>query len=428
MRRRWHYKLWATRLTGLVMLVVLLVGTGLAIYHSFVRWQGNRFDLYPRWVGVQAMFTEGLSPYSEEVALRSQEGIYGRPARLKEGESQHHFLYPAFIAFTIPHLWLPFPVAITAWIVTELMMLALIAKMLAPCMKRRLRLWAMVLIAVALSVSRYNALSLGLGQFTIYILFFLVLAWWLWERQHDFQAGLAMTQAVIKPQLVFLVVPLWLGLALLLRRRRFLAGFGIGLIILILLPIPFIGNWLPDFLHPPAQYERVAGTSFLSNKVAQTLQVVLSALGWPLAAWVWLRTAGIRIRRGAVEQDEPPAFPTLGYALALTVAIILVTTPRIRGYDLSMATLPLCFLILAQYQRRPAAIAFQAGAWIALLVLPWVLSIQLPLQQLESVEQLVFRPAILGLILVFPAVRRRPTRLKVEVQMTRETDEKGDWP
>lgn len=411
MSTRRSYKTWATRLIWMAMVAVVLVGTGLAIYTSFVRWQGNRYDLYPRWIGVQAMFTEGLNPYSEEVALRSQIGIYGRPARVEEGESQHHFLYPAFIAFTIPHLWLPFPAAITAWIVTELMMLALIAMMLASCLKRRLRPWQMALMALALSIFRYNVLSLGLGQFTIYILFFLVLAWWLWEKQHDFLAGLAMTQVVIKPQLVFLILPLWLGLALLRRRWRFLTGFGVGLAILILLPMPLIGNWLPDFLHPPGQYERAAGTFFLPAEMAQKLQVVLAAIGWPLTAWVWLRTSGIRIQHRAVKRDQPPTFPTLGYALALTVAIILVTTPRIRGYDLTMATLPLGYLILVQFQPGWVAATIRAMSWIILLAVPWVLSSLMTLVELEAVERLVVGLACLILIAASAAVHRTRTRI-----------------
>ncbi len=411
MSARQSYKTWATRLTWMAMVAVVLVGTGLAIYYSFVRWQGNRYDLYPRWIGVQAMFTEGLNPYSEEVALRSQMGIYGRPALVEEGESQHHFLYPAFIAFTIPHLWLPFPVAITAWIVSEFIMLGLIAIMLASCLKRRLRPWEMALIAVALSAFRYNVLALGLGQFTIYILFFLVLAWWLWEGQHDFLAGLAMTQAVIKPQLVFLIVPLWLGLALLWRRWRFLAGFGIGLAILMLLPMPLIGNWLPDFLHPPGQYERAAGTYFLPAEMAQKLQLVLAAVGWPLLAWVWLRTSGIQLRHRAVKRDQPPTFPTLGYALALTVAIILVTTPRIRGYDLTMATLPLGYLILVQFQPGWAAAMIRGMSWIILLVVPWVLSSLMTLAELEAVERLIIGLACLILVAASAAVHRRRTRI-----------------
>jgi hypothetical protein len=403
---------WRRRIGWALVVLVLLAGLGLAVYHSFVRWQGNRFDLYPRWVGVRAMFGEGLSPYSENVALRSQVGMYGHPARPDEGESQHHFLYPAFIAFTIPHLWLPFPAAISAWIVTELVMLGLIVFMLASCLRGRLRSWELVTITVTLTAFRYNVLSLGLGQFTIYVLFYLVLAWWLWERGHDFWAGCALTQVVLKPQLVFLVIPLWVLLAAAQKRWRFVAGFAGGMALLIALPMPFIGNWLPEFLHPPAEYARAAGTTLLSSQAADALRLALSAILWPVAAWVWLRAGGVRIRRWAVQSGRPLAFPGVGYALALTMAITLVTTPRIRGYDLTMATLTLGFLLLSPYRKGWPSAAVRATAWAVVLAVPWVLSILMPLEQLEATERLIVAPLCLVLALALGAVRRAPDKAR----------------
>ncbi len=393
-----------------LLLLSALIAIGWVIYSSFVRWQGNRYDLYPRWVGVQAMFREGISPYSEEVSRRSQMGIYGRPARLEEGESQHHFLYPLFIAFTIPHLWLPFPAAITAWLVTGLLMFGGLAVLFASLSRRRLRPWQVAGLALTIVLFRYNVLSWALGQFTIWVLFFLVLTWWLWERKKDLWAGLALTQAIIKPQLVFLLLPLWMGLALLQRRWRFIIAFGLCLSVLILLPMPFVGNWLPDFLHPPAQYERVAGSLFLSPQTAKILRRVLMIVLWPPTAWVWLRTAGLQRKKG-LTLGPPPTFPHLGYALALTVAVTVVTTPRIRGYDLSITTLPLMFLILARYRRDPIGKAAHAAAWLVLLVLPWILSISLTLEQLEAVERLIIGGTCLGLMSLYPAVRRRRKRI-----------------
>ena len=41
-------------------------------------------DFYPRWRGTRALLLEGKDPYSEEVTLEIQRGMYGRPAREDE--------------------------------------------------------------------------------------------------------------------------------------------------------------------------------------------------------------------------------------------------------------------------------------------------------------------------------------------------------
>jgi hypothetical protein len=413
--QRRFLKTWGRRLSTVVVSLVLLLGLGLAVHQVFVRWQGTRYDFYPRWVGVQAMFREGLDPYGEEVALRSQIGIYGRPARLQDGESQHHFLYPAFIAFTIPHFWLPYPLAVSAWLVTELLMLGAIGILLPACLHRKLRGWQLALFALGLTAFRYNVLSVALGQFTVYVLFYLVLAWWLWDRGSDFWAGCALTQTILKPQLVFLVVPLWLLMAVARRRWHFVAGFAAVLAVLTLLPWPFIGYWWSKFLNPPGLYVRSAGATWLPERAAETLRLMVSAAFWPLAAGVWLWLSGLRIRPRLGLGESPPRFPTLGYALALTVAITLVSTPRIRGYDLALATLPLGFLIVAGYRRGWLAGLIRATGWFLLLALPWLLVglVNLDLEQLEATERLVVAPAILLLVLLFVLVRPRHARSPV---------------
>jgi hypothetical protein len=416
-----------------LLLVTVLIGDGMAVHYTHTLRLGNRFDLYPRWVGVRAMLFEGLNPYSPEVTARAQIGYYGRLAQ--EGESPHDFLYPAFVAFTIPHFLLPFPAAITTWIVTQQVFLILVVVMMTTGLqghradiptipstaKRRPRPWQIAIVSLAVIAFRYNVMALWTGQFTIYVLFFVVLAWWLWQRGHnrtDFWAGCALTQALLKPQLTFLILPLWLGLALVQRRWRFIAGFASCLALLIILPMPFAGNWLPHFLDPPARYEQAIVAIPIPEQTVRALRIGLSAVLWPLAAWVWAKAAGLRAQGRTIRCDRPPAFPTVGYALALTTAIILITTPRIWSYDLAMATLPLVFLVLARYRRGVAATVVKASAWAFLLALPWILTGLIPLNQVEITDRLIVGPLLLGLLLLFLVVRSRLPEREFERQDT----------
>jgi hypothetical protein len=257
---------------------------------------------------------------------------------------------------------LPFPAAIAAWIVTQQAFLVLILLMAASCLGRNLRPGQMVLATLALIGFRYNVLTMGLGQFTLYVLFYLVLAWWLWHKGYDFWAGCALTQAVLKPQLTFLILPLWVVVAGLQRRWRFVAGFVACMAILVVLPLPFAGIWWDDFLNPSTDFAQSAGTALLPGQIAVTLRVVLSAILWPAVAWVWLRAAGLRMRRWAIDRGPAPAFPNLGYGLALATVVTLVTTPRLRGYDLALATLPLSVFLLSPYGKEWRSRAIQVVA------------------------------------------------------------------
>jgi hypothetical protein len=65
-----------------------------------------------------------------------------------------------------------------------------------------------------------------------------------------------------------------------------------------------------------------------------------------------LRAAGISLNDCRLTLRQPLAFLSLGHSLALVVAVKVVTTQRIRAYDLAIATLPLLFPALARYRRH----------------------------------------------------------------------------
>ncbi len=84
--------------------VIALVGNVWFTHDFFTsRFPGGN-DSIPRYLGARAWLTEGLNPYSEEVAWRGQLMIYGRLARddnvdRAHGEDKAYFVYPLYVIF-----------------------------------------------------------------------------------------------------------------------------------------------------------------------------------------------------------------------------------------------------------------------------------------------------------------------------------------
>jgi len=353
------------------------------------------FDFYQRWHGARAMLFEGLNPYSKGVTERIQRGLYGRltgPEECSQG-----FLYPAFVAFTIPHFLVPnYPLALSLWIVTQLVLLVVAIWLMVDGLRltQNMALGSLMAVTLVATVYRYNLLTLAYSQFTIYVLFYLVLAWWLWRRRQDVLAGVALFQVASKPQVAFLLLPLWLFLAIAHRRWRFVGGLGGTAIVLLALPWFLAGNWLSGFI---GMITGAVDTCQVS--IYQQPGLGLRLIG-SLVLGVGLLVAWLR----PLKHQE--RFP-LGYLLALTIVVTLLTTPFVHSYDMTLTTLPLAFGIVSlQHARGTLATILKGGYWFVLLGLPWLLWGLSPNHNPELVERWLIPLVVLVLLIVLPLVRR----------------------
>jgi hypothetical protein len=348
------------------LLVIVLIADGLVVYRTLVSQIEKRSDYYPRWEGVRAMLLDDLNPYSGQVTERIQMGMFGRLAQ--PGEHQPAFLYPAFIAFTIPHFLLPYPLSLTLWIVTQQVFLVTAIGLLFHNVRRKLAFLAVLVIAIVLF--RFNMMILTLGQFTLHVLFFAVLAYWLWIEKHYVLAGCALAQITIKPQLAILLIPLWLLFALKEKRWDFVLGFALSMGALLVLPAFFTGNWLDDFFFASNSYQRSSYEYFLSPQVATVIHLGLILVLWPICLLLWLQPRWSPLNK----VWAPRSRQTFGYLISLTVVVTALTTSRIRNYDMAIMTLVIVLgLILLMDQRSGLAHLARALIWGVLVLVPWLL-------------------------------------------------------
>lgn len=118
------FRRWPKWILVALLVLSILVGQTWATYRFFTSKSPGGNDFYARWANGCALIWSGENPYSDEVTLRTQIGMHGRPAR--PGEDLAAYSYPLYTLFFFwPLCYVhPFPLAHAAWM--TLMMYALL--------------------------------------------------------------------------------------------------------------------------------------------------------------------------------------------------------------------------------------------------------------------------------------------------------------
>lgn len=260
--------------TGWLLLGLLLIGLfaveSAAVYHLFSSRVPSGNDFYSRWAGGRALLVEGRDPYSLEVTAEIQTAK-GIDPRL---EGKGSFAYPLYVLVAFwPLVYMSYAWAQAFWMVSLQWLTLGTALVLA-----RLERWwpppltLAVLFAGTLLFYPVTR-SILLGQFTLYVTFFLALSLWLLETGHDGWAGICLAAASVKPQLLILIAP-WLIIWTVAQRRwRFLGGLVLAGSALFLGSLAMLPRWPISFLEDLGRYSAVAGGS-------NPLDVLLGLI-WP---------------------------------------------------------------------------------------------------------------------------------------------------
>ena len=379
-----------------ILLTALLTAVLLAqvalMYNYVVPRQHYIFDFAQRWLGARAMLLERRNPYSQEVTDEIQMALVGRP--LGEDRCQQGFLYPPFLAFTVPHFLLPYRLGLSTWIVTLQVLLVSSLWLIVRCTSGvgKIGTAHLLLLTLAAVTFRYSLLNLGYAQFSILVLFWAALTWWLWDRGRFLLAGMVLALVASKPQLALLLIPVWLVLAMAQRRWRFIIGFGIAMGLLLALPFLFLGNWIPDLVNALVNAMQTCQTPVYEGPSFWYRLLIFLILTGGLLVLTVLSPQRWQGRR-------------LGYLLSLTVATTMLGTPFTHSYDLVFALFPLLYgLVMVRGQPGRGARLLEFAFWATLVVLPWLLWTLAPNHQPDPLERWFFPTVVLALLAGLGAV------------------------
>jgi len=309
---------------ALLALFVALDACG--IYVAFTSRYPGANDFYPRWRGARAFWLEGLNPYSDEVTLLIQEGIYGRPARPDEDPGS--FVYPFYTVFLIaPLTVLPYAWAEALWL--ALLQVALLASVLLTLRFLRWSLpsWLLALTAVWSLLFYHGARALLLGQFAVMVFLAVAVTLWALHRGQESLAGISLALSTVKPQMTFLLIPFLLLWGLRRRRWAFLCYFLGAMALLVGLSFLLMPSWFGDFLIQVIRYPSytpigspiwiISHYYFPSLGVAGELALSALLLVWLFYLWfeyLW---------KGGIEGEA--FYWTVGMTLVVTNLVALRT-------------------------------------------------------------------------------------------------------
>jgi hypothetical protein len=194
-------------------------------------------------VGTRALLVDGISPYSDEVALRIQQMVYGRPAL--PGEHELRVVYPLYSElFFLPFAFISdFNVARAAWM--TLLEIGLVA---LAFLSLRLTNWkpgVLLLTAFLLfSIFWYHGLRpLINGNMVILVALLIAGGFLAIKTGRDELAGGLMALSTVKPNIVVLLIAFVLLWSVSTGRWRLVAWFFISLILLVAGAMIFIPDW-----------------------------------------------------------------------------------------------------------------------------------------------------------------------------------------
>jgi hypothetical protein len=223
----------------IALLVILTIGN-----YQYSKTSPGGTDFLVHWVGTRAYFTQGISPYSDEVAHQIQKMVYGRAALPGEHELRVAYPFYSVILFFPLAAISDFNLARAIWMTlleAGLIGLTLISVQLTSWRPKN---WLMILLLV-FSLVWYHAMrALINGNVIILIALGIVGVFYAIKVNIDELAGVLLALITIKPQVAFIIilyVLIWAGFQ---HRYRIIGWFFITLILLAGCATLLIPDWI----------------------------------------------------------------------------------------------------------------------------------------------------------------------------------------
>lgn len=353
-------------------------------------------DLYSPWFGSRAALHH-LDPYSAAVTTQIQRDMYGHllaPGDLHDPEA---FVYPPWISFPLA------PFTLLSWPTVEFLFailapLALFATVWTWMHLCRLRFDRIPTIAIGLLILASWPAVWGCYQRqpSLFVMAAMAFAILLFRRGSDIAAGVLLSLASVKPQLV-LLLGAWLFLiALRDRRWRFVAASFISLGALIGgASLAFPGS-LPHWIHAAIAYTHAAGkVSLLTHLLGPRLGLAADlALLASLCVLLWKLRAS---------SPQSPGF-LHAVALILTVTACLIPGNVFLLFN-NLLLIPGILLLLQPPSTSQPLQLFRTFAGIALLLAVLVTPVCATIGLFTGYRfDLVMPPFVLGYFLPIPVV------------------------
>jgi hypothetical protein len=385
---------------AIFLCITLLVLLTIANY-QFSKNNPGGTDFLVHWVGTRAYFGEGISPYSDQVALEIQQMVYGRVALPGEHELRVAYPFYSAILFFPFALIQEFDAARAVWMTIleiGLISLTLVSIQLTTW---RPKIWVLALL-LFFSLAWYHALrALINGNVVILIALGIAGAFLAIKNKHDELAGVLIALTTIKPQVVILVVIYIIIWAIFQRRYKIIGWFFITLVLLVASGTLLIPDWVMQNLREILRYPGYNPPGTPSSALATWFPAVGPRVGTflSLAAIVIMLTEWWLARHQGYRQF----FWTGCLTLVLSAWSGIQTDPG--NFIIMMPAIILFFAIVAE--RWPAVSnIITASVLGGLLILIWIIFISTLERSYQPIQNpILFFPLPLILFILLYWIR-----------------------
>lgn len=261
---------------------------------NYIYAQGNPGgnDFLVHWVGTRALVIDGISPYSDEVAIEIQTMAYGRPART--GEHELRVAYPLYsVLVFLPYALISdFTLARALWMTTLEVALVALAFLSLRLTRWKLSLWFMPIFLLFSLLWYHSVRPLINGNAVILVALLIVGAFLALRAGRDELAGVLLAFSTIKPHLVVVVIGYVLLWTLFHRRWRTLFWFIMVLAMLSTLAALFIADWPLQNLREVMRYSSYNPPGTLGSALAYWMPGIGRQVGWVVTGLLILLLLG----------------------------------------------------------------------------------------------------------------------------------------
>lgn len=335
---------------------------------AFVALRKNAREGYPDFSSLYTAgqcLHRGLASHLYDLATQKRlQREFVSPAKIEQGPLPYN--HPPFEApLFVPLAFLPYVTAYLAWNAISLLLLLGFVLLMRPYLPR-LREWSETLPFLAALAFFPVFLCLFEGQDSLLLLFLFALVYVFMKGGKEFLAGICLGLTLFRFQLALPVV----AVVLLLRRWRLLAGFALAALAMAGISLAVVG-WGALWNYPYQLWElsrtQVNGTmnpTYMPNLrglvyvlagdrfFARLLTAIVSLVLVGFAAWKW-------------RADPRELHFDMGFAL--TIAVSVMVSYHLNGYDMSLLLIPLLLagewvMQRARTDRLPSGLLLVASA------------------------------------------------------------------
>ena len=353
---------------NVIWMLAFFIGVGIIILGAMT-WGNYQFsvqnpggnDFLVHWVGARSFLVDGLSPYSDETALRIQNLAYGRPAQA--GEHELRVAYPIYsIIFFMPFaLFGDFTLARALWMTMLEVGLLLLAFFSLKAISWKPNLLSLIFYFL-FSVLWYHSIRpLINGNVIILVALGIVGAMLAIRSGADEVAGVLLALTTIKPQVVIILVVFVAIWAIINHRWRLIAWLLGALALLIASGLFLLPDWILQNIREIIRYPGYNPPGTPGAALAVWFPAQGERLGWVITGLVaiLLLIEWIRARKASFR----------GFLWVVSFTLVLSQWSGIQTDPGNFIVLyPVLVLILALLDER-----WRKGGWIAGILLMIIL-------------------------------------------------------